>query len=106
MVVSCGGGSIGGNVAPSPISTYRIQASAGANGTISPTSITVNDGQTALFDIVPDNGYVISSISGCNGVLNENTYTTAAISSSCSISVSFAKYITTVFSSTAYELPY
>ena len=106
MVVSCGGGGIGPDVALAPIPTYTIQASAGANGTISPTSITVNDGQTALFDIVPDNGYVISSISGCNGVVNENTYTTAAISSSCSITVSFAKFITTVFSSTAYELPY
>ena len=106
MITSCGGGGGGGDSTPAPIPTYTIQASAGANGTISPTSITVNEGQTAIFDIVPDNGYVISSISGCNGVLNENTYTTAAISSSCSISVSFAKYITTVFDTTGYELPY
>ena len=106
MITSCGGGGGGGDSTPAPIPTYTIQASAGANGTISPTSITVNEGQTAIFDIVPDNGYVISSISGCNGVLNENTYTTAAITSSCSITVSFVKYISTVFDTTGYELPY
>ena len=104
LISSCGGSEA--NPTPAPIQIYTIQASAGANGTISPISTTVNDGQTAIFDVLPDDGYVVSSISGCNGVLSENTYTTAVIRSSCSITASFAKYITTVFSSNAYELPY
>ena len=104
ILISCGGG--GGDSTPAPIPTYTITASAGDNGTISPTSITVNEGQTAVFDITPDNGYSILSASGCNGTLADNTYTTGLISSSCSITVSFVKFITTVFDTTGYELPY
>ena len=104
ILISCGGGE--GDSTPAPIPTYTITASAGDNGTISPTSITVNEGQTAVFDITPDNGYSILSASGCNGTLADNTYTTGLISSSCSITVSFVKFITTVFDTTAYELPY
>ena len=61
ILISCGGGGGGGgDSTPAPIPTYTITASAGDNGTISPTSITVNEGQTAVFDITPDNGYSIS----------------------------------------------
>ena len=104
ILISCGGGA--GDSTPAPIPTYTIIASAGDNGIITPTSVTVNGGQTALFDITPDNGYSILSASGCNGTLADNTYTTGLITSSCSITVSFVKFITTVFDTTGYELPY
>ena len=96
----------GGDSTPAPIPTYTITASAGDNGAISPTSVTVNEGQTASFNISPDNGYIVSSASGCNGTLTDNTFITGSITSSCSITVSFVKYISTVFDTTGYELPY
>ena len=106
ILISCGGGGGGGGSTPAPIPTYTITASAGDNGAISPTSVTVNEGQTASFNISPDNGYIVSSASGCNGTLTDNTFITGSITSSCSITVSFVKYISTVFDTTGYELPY
>ena len=106
ILISCGGGGGGGDSTPAPIPTYTITASAGDNGAISPTSATVNEGQTASFNISPDNGYIVSSASGCNGTLTDNTFITGSITSSCSITVSFVKYISTVFDTTGYELPY
>ncbi|MDB9747846.1 VCBS repeat-containing protein [Gammaproteobacteria bacterium] len=106
ILISCGGGGGGGDSTPAPIPTYTITASAGDNGAISPTSVTVNEGQTASFNISPDNGYIVSSASGCNGTLTDNTFVTGSITSSCSITVSFVKYISTVFDTTGYELPY
>ena len=103
ILISCGGG---GDPTPAPIPTYTITASAGDNGAISPTSVTVNEGQTASFNISPDNGYIVSSASGCNGTLTDNTFITGSITSSCSITVLFVKYISTVFDTTGYELPY
>ena len=105
ILISCGGGG-GGDPTPAPIPTYTITASAGDNGAISPTSVTVNESQTASFNISPDNGYIVSSASGCNGTLTDNTFITGSITSSCSITVSFVKYISTVFDTTGYELPY
>ena len=106
ILISCGGGGGGGDSTPAPIPTYTITASAGDNGAISPTSVTVNEGQTASFNISPDNGYIVLSASGCNGTLTDNTFITGSITSSCSITVSFVKYISTVFDTTGYELPY
>ncbi|MDA7701228.1 VCBS repeat-containing protein [Gammaproteobacteria bacterium] len=106
ILISCGGGGGGGDPTPAPIPTYTITASAGDNGAISPTSVTVNEGQTASFNISPDNGYIVSSASGCNGTLTDNTFITGSITSSCSITVLFVKYISTVFDTTGYELPY
>ena len=106
ILISCGGGGGGGDSTPAPIPTYTITASAGDNGAISPTSVTVNEGQTASFNISPDNGYIVSSASGCNGTLTDNTFITGSITGSCSITVSFVKYISTVFDTTGYELPY
>ena len=106
ILISCGGGGGGGDSTPAPIPTYTITASAGDNGAISPTSVTVNEGQTASFNISPNNGYIVSSASGCNGTLTDNTFITGSITSSCSITVSFVKYISTVFDTTGYELPY
>ena len=106
LIVSCGGGG-GGKENPEVISSYLVTTSSGNNGSISPSSITINEGQTTTFTITPDNGYVISDISGCNGSLINNSYTTGPITNSCSVTVSFVKYVTTVFDDTApYDLPY
>ena len=107
MLISCGGGGGGGSAPePAPTPTFAVSASAGDNGSISPATVTVTQGQTTTFTVTPDAGYAVSSITGCNGTLSETTYTTGAISATCSVTATFTSFMTTVFETTAYELPY
>ncbi|MCL2309916.1 MAG: hypothetical protein FWC42_06535 [Proteobacteria bacterium] len=85
---------------PLPIT---ISGSAGTGGSISPSSAQVNSGSAYTFTITPNSGYYISSISGCNGTqftgnstnTAARTFTTGAITSACTVSVTFAPvYIT------------
>jgi hypothetical protein len=107
LLVSCGGGG-GGSASeiPAIIPTISVSAASGNNGSISPASVSVTQGQTATFTVIADTGYSVSSISGCNGTLSETTFITGAITSSCSVTVSFATYMSTVFETSAYEFPY
>ena len=107
LLVSCGGGG-GGSASeiPAIIPTISVSAASGNNGSISPASVSVTQGQTATFTVTADTGYSVSSISGCNGTLSETTFITGAITSSCSVTVSFATYMSTVFETSAYEFPY
>ena len=107
LLISCGGG--GGSSAPelpAVTATFDISAAAGANGSISPATISVTQGQTTTFTVTPETGYSVLSISGCNGILSENTYTTGTISAACSVTVQYTKYMSTVFEAAAYEFPY
>ena len=107
LLISCGGG--GGTSAPelpAVIATFDISAAAGANGSISPATISVTQGQTTTFTVTPETGYSVLSISGCNGILSENIYTTGTISAACSVTVQYTKYMSTVFEAAAYEFPY
>ena len=107
MLISCGGGGGGGSAPePAPTPTFAVSASAGDNGSISPATVTVTQGQTTTFTVTPDAGYAVSSITGCNGTLSETTYTTGAISATCSVTATFTSFMTTVFETTAYEFPY
>jgi len=107
ILISCGGGGGGGSAPePAPTPTFTVSASAGDNGSISPATVTVTQGQTTTFTVTPDAGYAVSSITGCNGTLSETTYTTGAISATCSVTATFTSFMTTVFETTAYELPY
>lgn len=71
--------------------TYTVTPSAGANGSISPsTPQTVSSGGTIGFTVTPNAGYT-ASVSGCGGSLSGTTYTTGAIASNCSVSATFCK---------------
>lgn len=83
VLSACGGGSGGGT------STYTVTASAGVNGSITPITNTVASGATTFFLVTPNSGYTVDSISGCGGTLSGNTYTTAAITADCTVTVSF-----------------
>lgn len=72
------------------INSYTVSVEAGANGAISPTSASVNHGSSTAFTVTPDTGYEVAGISGCEGALNGNTYTTGTITAACSISATFA----------------
>ena len=105
LLISCGGGSSAPEL-PAVTSTFDIAAAAGANGSISPAIVSVTQGQTTTFTVTPETGYSVLSISGCNGTLSENTYTTGTISAACSVTVQYTKYMSTVFEAAAYEFPY
>jgi hypothetical protein len=68
---------------------YTVSTSEGSGGSISPSSVDVNHGATATFTIGVLDGYEIGSVSGCNGSLSGNTYTTGSITGVCTVSASF-----------------
>ncbi len=77
--------------------TYTVTPSAGAGGSISPnTAQTVAYGTKKSFTVTPTTGYGIASVTGCNGTLSGNTYTTSAITGNCSVSVAFKAITYTV----------
>ncbi len=71
-----------------PPATYTVTGTAGSGGTISPSSRTVNSGQTTTFTVTPNSGYTASA-SGCGGSLSGTTYTTGAITSNCTVTATF-----------------
>lgn len=82
--------------APAPAGVsgqYQVNASAGAGGSIAPASVTLARGDSASFRLSPDSGYSIDSVSGCEGTLAGDTYTTAAIRTGCTVQASFARRV-------------
>ena len=107
LLISCGGGGGGSALEiPSVTPSFNISAASGDNGSISPSMVSVVQGQTATFTVTPETGYSVLSASGCNGTLSENTYTTGTILAACSVTVQYAQYMSTVFEAVAYEFPY
>lgn len=72
------------------LKTYTVTAAAGTGGTISPSSALVSYGSTTTFTATPSTGYYILSVTGCNGTLSGNAYTTATVTESCTVSAQFA----------------
>ena len=107
LLISCGGGGGGSALEiPSVTPSFNVSAASGDNGSISPSMVSVVQGQTATFTVTPETGYSVLSASGCNGTLSENTYTTGTILAACSVTVQYAQYMSTVFEAVAYEFPY
>ena len=77
--------------------TYTITASAGANGSISPSgSVTVNSGANQSFTITANSGYEINVLTvNSSNVSTVSTYTFTNVTSNQSISVTF-KTVTSV----------
>lgn len=72
-----------------PAASHLVSTSAGAGGTLSPTSATVTDGSTTTFTVTPDSGFNIASISGCGGSLVGTTYTTDLVTAACTVTATF-----------------
>jgi hypothetical protein len=89
---ACGGGSDAPKPAPE-VSRYTVTVEHNSGGTVSPTTASVESGNTATFEISPDEGYSVSSASGCNGSLTNLSYTTGAISQACTVQVAFAESV-------------
>ena len=61
-----------------------------AGGIILPsTPLNVPNGAVSVFTVTPDSGYKISSVSGCGGTLNGNSFTTAPATGNCTVTAVF-----------------
>jgi hypothetical protein len=73
-----------------PPSTHNITASAGENGSITPSgAVTVNHNATKSFTVTRDNGYIAVMSGTCGGNLNGSTYKTNLITEDCTVIASF-----------------
>lgn len=71
------------------IETFNVTPSAGEHIGISPASaLAIQPGYITSFTLFPEAGYEIDSVSGCNGTLSGNTYTTGVITADCTVTVS------------------
>ncbi len=68
----------------------HVDTSAGAGGTISPAGpIALHFDQVLSVDVLPDPGFQIDTVTGCEGSLDGTIYTTGLIKESCEITASF-----------------
>jgi len=75
--------------ADNSVITHDVNASAGTGGSITPSFASVQNGNTTSFTITPNTGFSINSVSGCDGILIGNTYTTGVITVDCDVQVTF-----------------
>ncbi len=69
--------------------TFTVSATAGEGGSIEPLSRQVVQGSTTTFTVTPDTGHSIDEVTGCNGSLSGEAYTTGAITQDCTVTASF-----------------
>lgn len=69
--------------------SYPIGASANEGGRINPENASVSYGNSAVFTLLPDAGYEIDAVTGCNGMLSGSTYTTGLITGACAVNATF-----------------
>ena len=72
------------------VDSYTVSATADEGGTVNPATQNVNQGSNAQITITPNEGYSIDAVTGCNGSLNGNTYTTGAVTANCQVQASFS----------------
>lgn len=73
------------------VGTFSVSASAGTGGSISPSAAqSVKYGGTVAFTVTSSSGYRVDTVTGCGGTLSGSTFTTAAVTSDCSVAATFA----------------
>lgn len=83
-----GGSSV--NAACSATRNYLVTPSAGANGSITPNTVQqVAYHATPSFTVTANSGYVATVTGTCGGSLVGTTYTTDAVTTSCSVAATF-----------------
>lgn len=69
---------------------FTVTPVAGSGGQLDPdTPQQVEEGDTVVFQVLPDPGYLIDTVSGCGGSLDGNSYSTAPVLEDCQVSASF-----------------
>ncbi|PKG84989.1 hypothetical protein CXF85_05095 [Colwellia sp. 75C3] len=70
---------------------FEVTTDVSEGGAIDLATQTITYGKTASITLTPDNLWEIGAVSGCDGGLTDNVYTTAALTDVCHISVAFAE---------------
>ena len=73
------------------VNRINVSATAGAGGVITPSYLSVRPGSRTTLTIVADKGYEVNNVSGCDGELSNNLYTTNFLREDCVIAASFMK---------------
>lgn len=97
VLTGCGGGgsdtqsnsSSGLFTAQSAPRTHTVTVNTGSGGSVPQNTYTINDGDKLTFNISLNDGYEFNEVSGCNGTLNGNSYTTGNINTNCTVTLSF-----------------
>jgi glucose/arabinose dehydrogenase len=77
-------------VSDGTVVTHVVTPDAGTGGALAPSvPQTVNDGDTVAFTVTPDLDYIIDTVSGCDGTLTGNLYTTAPVTADCTVTATF-----------------
>ncbi len=103
LLTACGGGSesTAPPPPPPPISVYTVAVTTGTGGSASQSSISVNQGGSTNLTFTPAAGYALATVSGCNGSLSGNIFTTGAISANCTVTAGFKLNTYTVSTTTS-----
>ena len=99
-VTGCGGTLTGNRYTTGPvledctvnatfITSSHIVTTEAKNGRIEPATARVEHGTTNSFTIIPDPGYSIGTVTGCDGTLTGNRYTTGPITGDCTVNATF-----------------
>ena len=80
---------------PERPTSFEITATAEGSGTIAPAKQRVENGSTVYFMVDPQRGH-LAEVSGCNGYLAGNIYTTGAITEPCTVTARFNEAVHTV----------
>ncbi|WP_231137080.1 InlB B-repeat-containing protein [Shewanella putrefaciens] len=78
---------------------YQIDTKITGNGQIIPTQLQLEYGQQGQFTLTPQTGFVIANVTGCEGNLSGNTYTSSPVTSACTVNASFTPVAYTVTAS-------
>nr|WP_228345370.1 hypothetical protein [Venatoribacter cucullus] len=73
------------------LNQYEVTAAAGNGGSVTPTSQSIGHGSTTTLSVIPDTGYAIDQVSGCNGTLSGNTFTTGPVTAACVVTATFSQ---------------
>src|SRR5690606_37041996 len=68
-----------------------VTATAGNGGSVTPTSQSIGYGSTTTLSVIPDTGYTIDQVIGCNGTLSGNTFTTGPGTAACAVTATFSQ---------------
>jgi alpha-tubulin suppressor-like RCC1 family protein len=101
-VTGCGGSLAGTTFTTAPATTncsvnasfvamHTVTVNSGGNGSVTPGTQQVRDGDTIALTITPAAGYIVDSVDGC-GVANQaGAWETATITANCAINASFRR---------------
>src|SRR5690606_33006956 len=76
------------------LNQYEVVATAGSGGSVTPASQTIGHGSQAFLAVVPDSGYSIDQVSGCNiARVRGDQFATAALTGPCQINATFTNLL-------------